>query len=67
MKNGTGEKQNGEAEVGVWMTIWSVWGEISGVMAVLCLPSLFKGKVMRWQGILLLCLYVAFNVYQFVF
>ncbi len=35
-------------------------------MAVLCLPSLFKGKVMRWQGILLLCVYAAFNVYQFV-
>lgn len=35
-------------------------------MAVLCLPSLFKGKVMRWQGILLLCMYAAFNVFQFV-
>ena len=36
------------------------------VMAVLCLPALLKGKLKRWQGILLLCTYVAFTVYQFV-
>ena len=37
-----------------------------GVMAVLCLPALFKGKLARWQGILLLSVYVAFTVFQFV-
>jgi len=36
------------------------------VMAILCLPALFRSKVMRWQGVLLLCLYVAFTVYQFI-
>ncbi len=36
------------------------------VMAVLCLPALLKGKLKRWQGILLLCTYIAFTVYQFV-
>ena len=35
------------------------------VMAIMCLPALIKGKLMRWQGILLLCLYVSFTVYQF--
>ncbi len=37
-----------------------------GVMAVLCLPTLKKGELKRWQGSLLLCVYVAFTVYQFV-
>ncbi len=37
-----------------------------GVMSILCLPALFKGKLQRWQGILLLCIYAAFTVYQFV-
>ena len=36
------------------------------VMAVLCIPALLKGKLKRWQGILLLCAYVGFTVYQFV-
>ena len=36
------------------------------VMAVLTLPPLAKGKLYRWQGILLLCIYVAFTVFQFV-
>ncbi len=36
------------------------------VMAILCLPALIKGKLHRWQGILLLCIYAAFTVYQFV-
>ena len=36
------------------------------VMSVLCLPALLKGKLQRWQGILLLCTYAAFTVYQFV-
>ena len=38
-----------------------------GVMAVMCLPALLKGRLKRWQGILLLCVYVAFTVYQFVY
>ncbi len=37
-----------------------------GVMAILCLPALRKGELKRWQGILLLCIYAAFTVYQFV-
>ncbi len=37
-----------------------------GVMAILCLPTLKKGELKRWQGILLLCVYAAFTVYQFV-
>lgn len=36
------------------------------VMAILCLPTLSKGKLSRWQGILLLCCYVAFTAYQFI-
>ena len=36
-----------------------------GVMAILCLPALKKGELKRWQGILLLCIYAAFTVYQF--
>ena len=37
-----------------------------GVMAILCVPALMKGKLRRWQGVLLLCIYAAFTVYQFV-
>ena len=37
-----------------------------GVMAIMCLPALIKGKLQRWQGILLLCIYAGFTVYQFV-
>ena len=36
------------------------------VMAIMCLPALFKGKLSRWQGIVLLCIYAGFTVYQFV-
>ena len=36
------------------------------VMAILCLPTLRKGKLQRWQGFLLLGIYVAFTVFQFV-
>ena len=36
------------------------------VMAVLCLPPLRSGKMRRWQGVLLLCTYAAFTIYQFV-
>ena len=35
------------------------------VMSILCLPALFKGKLKRWQGILLLAIYAAFTFYQF--
>ncbi len=37
-----------------------------GVMALLCLPALVKGKLSRWQGITLLCVYVAFTAFQFI-
>jgi cation:H+ antiporter len=37
-----------------------------GVMAIMCFPTLIKGKLSRWQGILLLSIYVCFTVYQFV-
>ncbi|MCR5088376.1 MAG: calcium/sodium antiporter [Oscillospiraceae bacterium] len=37
------------------------------VMSLLCLPALIRGKLSRWQGILLLCLYLSFTVFQFVF
>ncbi|MBR0207952.1 MAG: calcium/sodium antiporter [Oscillospiraceae bacterium] len=36
------------------------------LMAILCLPPLRSGKMGRWQGVLLLCAYAAFTVYQFV-
>ena len=37
-----------------------------GVMSILCFPALATGKLKRWQGILLLCIYVVFTGYQFV-
>ena len=37
-----------------------------GVMAIMCLPTLKKGELKRWQGVLLLGIYAAFTVYQFV-
>lgn len=36
------------------------------VMSLLCIPPLIKGKVYRFQGIILLIIYVAFIVLQFV-
>ena len=36
------------------------------VLSILCLPALKQGELKRWQGILLLCIYAAFTVYQFV-
>ena len=36
------------------------------VMALLCVPPLCSGKLKRWQGVLLLCIYAAFTVYQYV-
>lgn len=37
-----------------------------GVMMLLCFPPLKTGKLYRWQGIILLCIYFAFTVYQFL-
>ena len=36
------------------------------VMAVLCVPALIKGRFRRWQGIVLLCIFVAFNIFQYL-
>ena len=36
-----------------------------GVMALLCIPALIRGRLSRWQGILLLCIYAAFTAFQF--
>ena len=38
-----------------------------GTMSLLCFPALIKGKLERWQGITLLCIYALFIVYQFAF
>lgn len=35
------------------------------VMLVLAVPALRKGRLARWQGIALLCIYAAFCVFQF--
>ena len=39
---------------------------VFAVMALMTLPPIFKGKMYRWQGISLLCLYAAYCVLQFV-
>lgn len=36
------------------------------VMAVLTVPALLKGKLSRWQGVVLLCIYAGFCTLQFV-
>lgn len=36
------------------------------VMSVLCVPALIKGKLSRAQGVILLCIYAAFLIFQFV-
>ena len=36
------------------------------VMLILCVPALLKGKLSRWQGVLLLCMYVGFTAFQFL-
>lgn len=36
------------------------------VMSIMCIPALIKGKLSRWQGIVLLCIYIAFLLFQFV-
>ena len=37
------------------------------VMGIMTIPALFRGKLSRWQGILLLGIYAAFMTIQFVF
>ena len=37
-----------------------------GVMIVLTVPTLVKGKLSRWQGIVLLAAYASFCVFQFI-
>ena len=37
-----------------------------GVMAILCLPAFLRGRLYRWQGVLLLCIYAGFTAYQFL-
>jgi len=37
-----------------------------GVMALLTLPTLLRGKLSRWQGVSLLLIYGAYCVLQFV-
>ena len=37
------------------------------VMAIMTIPTILRGKLARWQGILLLGIYLAFTVLQFVF
>lgn len=37
-----------------------------GVMLVLTVPTLIRGKLSRWQGIVLLAAYAGFCVYQFI-
>ena len=37
------------------------------VMGILTVPTLIKGKLSRWQGITLLCVYVAYCLFQFAF
>lgn len=36
------------------------------VMAILCVPTLLKEKLSRWQGVLLLCIYAGFTAFQFL-
>lgn len=36
------------------------------VMALLTIPTIIKGKLSRWQGILLLAIYAAFCIFQFI-
>ena len=37
-----------------------------GVMLLMCVPALKNERLYRWPGILLLCLYACFTIYQFV-
>ena len=38
-----------------------------GVMLLLCVPALTTRKLHRWQGVVLLCIYAAFCLFQFAF
>lgn len=38
---------------------------MGAVMLLMTVPALIRGKLARWQGILLLCIYAAFCVFQF--
>ena len=40
---------------------------LSAVLALLCVPALLKGKLSRWQGVVLLAIYAGFTVFQFLF
>ena len=37
------------------------------VMALLCLPTLRRGELKRWQGVTLLVIYAVFTAFQFFF
>ena len=37
------------------------------VMLIMLLPAFIKNRLYRWQGIVLLCLYAAYTVFQFAF
>ncbi len=37
------------------------------LMALLCVPALKTGKLSRWQGVVLLCAYIGFTAFQFLF
>ncbi|MBR2801727.1 MAG: calcium/sodium antiporter [Erysipelotrichaceae bacterium] len=37
-----------------------------GVMLLLCVPAMKKGRLYRWQGISLLAIYALFTLYQFL-
>ena len=37
------------------------------VMLMLCIPAIIRGKTSRWQGIILIYIYILFLVYQFKF
>ncbi len=36
------------------------------VMLILCVPAVIRGRLSRWQGILLLSIYAAFTAFQFI-
>ncbi|MCR4990670.1 MAG: hypothetical protein K6A38_07395 [Lachnospiraceae bacterium] len=36
------------------------------VMLILTVPVFIKGKLSRWQGVLMLAMYAAYCIYQFV-
>ncbi|MBR6512078.1 MAG: sodium:calcium antiporter, partial [Clostridia bacterium] len=40
---------------------------VFGVMLLMTVPALAKGKLYRWQGILLLVIYFGYCVFQFAF